>query len=182
MEHDSKNPRVTDAVHLESTPTPAVDTRHMDSENLPLKAAIKQYPRVVAYCLALTTAILLWGYDFVIVGSITGVSNFQRDYGRLLDDEWIIPASWLGLWSAAQPIGSVVGAFFGGWVQDRLGRRLTLRIGAFISIASVAVIFCSYLPETLDGKRGTFFAGKLFQGYALGMVKIMTMVSTPEFC
>ena len=43
-----------------------------DNEEIPFLQAIRRYPKIAAYCLALTTSILLWGYDLVIVSSVTG--------------------------------------------------------------------------------------------------------------
>ena len=54
--------------HLETTsPTP----------DQTLWQSIKKWPRVVIYCLALNTAILLYGYDLVIVGTVSAMPAFQ---------------------------------------------------------------------------------------------------------
>jgi MFS family permease len=87
-----------------------------------------------------------------------------------LDDEWILPSNWLALWNVASPIGSMIGAPAGGWFQDRVGRRTALGVTSFLSALSVAIMYVSYLPEAIDGRRGCFLAGKFFQGAAIGGV------------
>jgi MFS transporter, SP family, general alpha glucoside:H+ symporter len=67
-------------------------------KELPLLEAIRKYGRTVKFFLGLTTAILLFGYDNVLVGSVTAVGAFQNAYGELFDGKWIIPAHWLSAW------------------------------------------------------------------------------------
>lgn len=59
--------------HVENTTSAASDTVKKTS----LIADLKQSPKVAAYCLALTTGILLYGYDLVIVGNVSSMPNFQ---------------------------------------------------------------------------------------------------------
>lgn len=43
----------------------------------PLWQSIKKFHRIVGYCLALSSAILLYGYDLVIVGTVAAMPQFQ---------------------------------------------------------------------------------------------------------
>lgn len=43
----------------------------------PLWQLLKRWPKVVMYCLALSSAILLYGYDLVIVGTVSAMPAFQ---------------------------------------------------------------------------------------------------------
>jgi len=43
----------------------------------PLWQLLKQWPKVVMYCLTLSSAILLYGYDLVIVGTVSAMPAFQ---------------------------------------------------------------------------------------------------------
>ena len=40
-------------------------------------AAVKQSPKILGYCLALASGILLFGYDLVIVGNVSAMPEFQ---------------------------------------------------------------------------------------------------------
>lgn len=44
---------------------------------LSLWQAFKLYPRVVGYCFGLSSAILLYGYDLVVVGAVSALPQFQ---------------------------------------------------------------------------------------------------------
>ncbi|KAL4891493.1 MFS general substrate transporter [Aspergillus ambiguus] len=137
---------------------------------------LKQSPKIAAYCLALTTGILLYGYDLVIVGNVSSMPNFQRDFGRELDGHLIIPSLWLGLWNVANPIGGIFGAITSGFVQDRAGRRLALAVASIVSAAGVAVAYVSNLPARILTRRAVFFVAKFVQGYAVQM--IMSSIQT----
>lgn len=186
MTTDAKNLPMAVVEHHEGTP-PGTSHRLEDAappqeEHLNLRAAVRLYPKVAGWCMALTTAIILWGYDMVIVGSITAVPAFQRDYGvwSPSEDEYIFPATWLGLWSASSPLGSTFGSIAGGFIQDRIGRKKSLNIGSLICVAGIFVIFFSQWVEHLDSKRGAFFAGKVIQGFATGIIKVQCLTWISE--
>lgn len=55
-------------------------------------------------------------------------------------------------------------------MQDKIGRRLAMAISSFLSALAVAVMYISYLPEDITGRRVAFLMGKFFQGGAIGAV------------
>lgn len=171
-------PRVAELENV--TSFSSVEDSEDENRHLPLVQSVKLYPKVVGYCFGLTTVILLWGYDLVIVGTVQALPVFQRDFGVLLDDDWIIPAMWLALWLAFTPLGAVLGAVAGGWFQDRVGRRMCLAVGSAISAIGVAIIFVANLPEGKDSRRGTFLAGKTVQGFAIGVVLVQSQTYVSE--
>ncbi|KAF2191520.1 MFS general substrate transporter [Zopfia rhizophila CBS 207.26] len=180
-DHDSYDKTNSpDVKHTEiSTPT-TTNTEAEADDKLTLWQAIKKYRRVVGYTFGLTSAILLYGYDNVIVGTVSGMPGFQEDFGRKLNGKWILPSAWLALWNLSSPIGAMAGSLFGGWFQDRVGRRVALAFGSFISAIAVAVCYVSYLPADIDGRRGAFLVGKLIQGAAVGVVMAATQTYMSE--
>lgn len=113
------------------------------------------------------------------MGTVAALPHFQKDYGRFLYGKWIIPATWLALWHAFGPIGSVIGGVSAGWFQDRVGRRWSLATGSLISAIGVAILYVSNLPADYDARRGVFLAGKTLQGLSTGFVlaTIQTYIS-----
>ncbi|TDZ35738.1 MFS transporter fmqE [Colletotrichum spinosum] len=138
--------------------------------HLTLWQSIKKWRRVVFYCIGMTSAILMYGYDYVIVGTVSAMPSFQQDFGQQLDNKWILPSLWLGLWNFVSPGCSMIGALVGGIFQDRYGRRSSLAVGSFLSAIGVAVCFISNQSSDIHARRGIFLAGKGFQGGAIGMV------------
>ena len=47
------------------------------SEKVTLWQSVKIYPKVVGYCVGVTAAILLYGYDLAIVGTVSAMPEFQ---------------------------------------------------------------------------------------------------------
>ncbi|KAH0428445.1 maltose permease [Colletotrichum camelliae] len=138
--------------------------------HLTLWQSIKKWRRVVLYCIGMTSAILLYGYDYVIVGTVSAMPSFQRDFGQRLDGKMILPSLWLGLWNFVSPGCSMIGALVGGIFQDKFGRRPSLAVGSFLSAVGVAICFVSNLSPDINERRVIFLAGKGFQGGAIGMV------------
>ncbi|KHO01248.1 General substrate transporter [Metarhizium album ARSEF 1941] len=151
--------------------------RHLErngAANLTLWQSVKRYRNVVWCCLGLTTTILLYGYDYVIVGATSAMPSFQRDFGSKHEGRWIIPSLWLGLWTLASPGGSILGAIAGGQIQDWVGRRASIAIGCFLSAIAVAICYVSYMPADIGTRRGVFLGGKTFQGLTIGIVTTTT--------
>ncbi|KAL6702488.1 hypothetical protein ACN47E_001613 [Coniothyrium glycines] len=149
---------------------PSISNSQCDDEQRTLWQNVKKYRKVVYITLGLTSPILLYGYDYVIVGTVSAMPYFQQDFGILFEDKWILPSTWLALWNVSSPIGGMLGALFGGWLQDKIGRRLTLGISSFLSAIGVAIMYISYLPDGITGRRVAFLVGKFFQGGAIGAV------------
>lgn len=181
VDPEKQDPNTT-VSRYESETSSTNDDPHAD---LRLKPAIRQYSKLVCYILGLSTVIILWGYDLVVVGSVTALDPFQRDFGvfdKIEDgkEKWIIPAIWLSLWQAFPGIGQLVGAISAGPLQDRLGRKPCLLIGSFITVFSVLIEFLANRAHSVDGKRGVFLAGKIVQGYALALIKMQTLTWVSE--
>ncbi|KAL4782141.1 general substrate transporter [Aspergillus varians] len=140
----------------------------------------KRFPKTVAWCLALASGILLYGYDLVIVGNVSSMPEFQKDFGRQLDGKLIIPSLWLGLWNIANPIGGILGALAGGYIQDRAGRCCSLTIASIVSAMGVAVAYVSSLSSDIITRRSVFFVAKLVQGFAVNMAMCTTQTYMSE--
>ncbi|KAM0670263.1 hypothetical protein MY8738_005428 [Beauveria namnaoensis] len=138
--------------------------------HLSLWQAIKKWNCVFWYSLAISSTILMFGYDFVIVGNSSSMPAFQQDFGEFYQGRWIIPSLWLGLWTFISPGGMMFGSLFVGYFQDWCGRKASFFVSAILAAIAVAICFCSQYPDDILHRRGTFLAGKGVQGLALGMM------------
>ncbi|KIW65451.1 hypothetical protein PV04_07710 [Phialophora macrospora] len=161
------------AMHVEDAPPTGISA----PAKLSLWQAIQRWPKVAGYCLALTTAILLWGYDMAMVGNLASLPEFQHDYGVFYEDEWIIESKWMSAWNAGSPIGMMLGALAGGVLIDHYGRRLSLGLGSLSSSVGVAVIWVS---QYSGNPQGIFLLGKLLMGLAIGVVVTATQTYMSE--
>ncbi|KAM0425483.1 hypothetical protein ACHAPT_009272 [Fusarium lateritium] len=166
-------------VPLETT----TSTQSMKNEletQLPIGKALKKYPKIARYCLAMTIPIIGWGYDLLVVGAITGEDSFKADYGNKIDGEMTIPGDWLSLWMGLPPAGAALGAMLGGWLQNRIGRKLSLMAGSIMSAIAIACIFFSHLPPDRDTKRLVITIGLTFQGFTVGIIKTTCLTWVSE--
>ena len=95
------------------------DTEIQGNMDETLRDSISLYPKLILYCIGLSSSFLLSGYDTVIVGTITAVPRFQADFGEAYAKRYIIPSVWMSLWSALGFIGTIIGAAVAGPWQDR---------------------------------------------------------------
>ncbi|OJJ85405.1 uncharacterized protein ASPGLDRAFT_45371 [Aspergillus glaucus CBS 516.65] len=170
-------------------PSPPKDKKrsHIESNEIEPNIAeetlcdsISLYPKIIFYCIGLSSSFLLSGYDTVIVGTVTAIPRFQQDFGELFEDRHIIPSVWMSLWSALGFIGSIIGAAAAGPWQDRSGRRWPLAWGSLISAAAIAILYVSNVPEDINTRRGVFLFGKIVQGFAIGVVTAVTQTYISE--
>ncbi|OAK97185.1 MFS general substrate transporter [Phaeosphaeriaceae sp. SRC1lsM3a] len=141
---------------------------------------IKRYRKVCWITIALTSAILLYGYDNVVVGTVSAMPLFQRDFGVFFEGAWILPSGWLAAWNVASPLGAMAGSLGGGWLNDKIGRRRALGMNAFLAAIGVAIMYVSYLPADINGRRVCFMMGKFFQGIAIGGLMSATQTYMSE--
>jgi MFS family permease len=153
---------------MEQTHTNIPATDEYSPDNIPLLQAVRLYPKIVACAFGLALAFLLTGYDTVILGTITAVPYFKQEFGEFYNGSYIIPATWLSVWSAIGPVGSMVGAVNAGWFQDRIGRRWSLALSCVVCAAGIAIAFCSNLPSEMNSRRGAFLVGRTVQGWGVG--------------
>ncbi|KAF2025397.1 MFS general substrate transporter [Setomelanomma holmii] len=126
---------------------------------------VKKYRKVTYITFGLTSAILLYGYDNVVVGTISAMPVFQKDFGIFFEGKWILPSTWLALWNIASPIGAMAGSLFGGWLQDKIGRRLALALSSFLSAIGI-------LPPVLRGSGMALFPAFTLLGQLTGALVI----------
>ncbi|KAM0229671.1 hypothetical protein ACHAP5_011581 [Fusarium lateritium] len=155
----------------DSTTKQSVKSEDDGDDQLPLRKALKKYPKIAGYCLAMTIPVIGWGYDLVVVGSVVGVDTFVNDYGEKIKGKMDIPGNWLSLWMGLPPAGAAIGSLLGGWLQNKIGRKWTLFMGTMVSVVAIACMFFSHVPEPLATKRMLLTAGLTIQGFTVGVIK-----------
>jgi MFS family permease len=150
----------------------------MNYEHLTVIQAFRRWPRASLISLALALNILLWGYDTGIVGGMSSLVEYRKVFGYYDEGEkdYLIRGIWLSLWAAGFPVGTMSGAVIGGQIQDIIGRKSTLFIGCILSIGAITIC---YLADLTSMPEGTYLAGKITQGMAVGvlMCSVQTYLS-----
>ena len=132
----------------------SVDKKKIDEAIIKVFEIILNTKNVTARYIAGIVIASVWldAYDFASFSY--GVNSFQATF------PWI-PAWLLGLVAIATDIGALFGTIFGGWLTDRLGRRIMFAVN--MALFTLAAIGAGFAPDPY-----TAFALRTALGFALG--------------
>ncbi|CAG8978802.1 hypothetical protein HYALB_00012636 [Hymenoscyphus albidus] len=136
---------------------------------------VKRYRASVMWSAFVGMAGINWGMDVLLSNGIISVPAFQRDYGYMFENSYIISASWQIAFNTAASIGGFFGAIGSGYVVNKWGTKLTLAVACMVSIAAV------YL-QTFTMDMGLLMVGKLINGATLGAFLTITSSYAAEVC
>ncbi|KAG1726395.1 maltose permease [Suillus lakei] len=103
--------------------------------------AMRTYWRAFAWCLFINMGALLWGYDSQIGGGLLSVPSFRRDFGSLIDQQYVLAASWQSAFNSVSSIGGMAGAFSLGYISELFGRRGAVAVACSVSIVGILLQF-----------------------------------------
>ena len=137
---------------------------------------LKLYPKAIMWSVILSTAIVMEGYDVVLMGSFYAHPAFVAKYGELNQDgTYGIPAAWQAGLSNAMAVGQILGLFVTGYVSERFGYRKTIMVSLLMITGFISVLFFAPNKETL-------LAGELLMGLPLGVFQTITVTYASEVC
>lgn len=133
--------------HYEDKVSDAANAHEQDKQ-LHVWDALKKHKKAVFWSMALSTSLVMEGYDLVIINSFYGQEQFQRKYGTLTaDGKYAITAPWQTGLSNSALVGQIIGLAINGYLSQRIGYRKTM-MGAmvFMAAAIFIVFFAPSLP------------------------------------
>ncbi|KAK9250025.1 general substrate transporter [Lipomyces tetrasporus] len=141
-----------------------------------LRQALKIYPKAVAWSIVLSSAIIMEGYDTLLLGSFYAFPAFNEKFGTLQPDgSYVISAAWQSGLSNGGQVGQICGLYFAGYAADRFGYRKTM-IAALIAIA--AFVFIQFFAPNVQ----TLLAGYILCGLPWGAFQTITCAYAAEVC
>ena len=141
-----------------------------------LLQGIKLYPKAVAWSVFLSTAVIMEGFDTVLMNSFYAQPQFQAQFGTTNEaGEYYISAAWQAGLSNAVRVGEILGLFINGWSAERIGYRWTMII-SLLTLA--AFIFLPFFAQNIE----TLLAGQLTMGVPFGVFQTVTTVYASEVC
>jgi MFS transporter, SP family, general alpha glucoside:H+ symporter len=145
-------------------------------QNQTFLQAIKQYPKAVAWSVLLSTAIVMEGYDTVLLANLYGLPQFEKRYGYAQPDgSYVIPASWRSGLNNGANVGEILGLFITGIVQDAIGYRKTIMGALFLVICFIFIVFfATSLPMLL--------VGEILCGIPWGVFQTLTTAYAADVC
>lgn len=119
---------------------------------------IKENPFVLKLALSAGLGGLLFGYD---TGVISGALLYIRDDFKEVDQNTTLQEIIVSMAVA----GAIVGAAFGGWVNDRFGRRFALLLADALFFLGAILMAVAPNPRVL-------ISGRVFVGLGVGMASM----------
>ncbi|KAK9313227.1 general substrate transporter [Lipomyces starkeyi] len=150
----------------------ATDQEHQMS----IIGAIKLYPKAVGWSIVLSLAIIMEGYDLILLGSLYAFPTFVRKYGELQPNgSYQIPAAWqAGLGNGARA-GEILGLFVTGIISERIGYRKTMLGALFALTGFVFILFFAKDIVMLQ-------IGEVLCGIPWGVFQTLTTTYAAEVC
>ncbi|KAJ5144322.1 maltose permease [Penicillium atrosanguineum] len=151
--------------------------RHYEREHtLTLTQAIRKYPMAIFWTLAISTGVLMEGYDQGLLSSFYGFPAFQKQFGTSVGNrKYNISAPWQSGLSQAVHVGQIFGLFINGWAVDRFGYRYTMMLSSSLIAALVFMQFFAPRVEVL-------LVAELLIGFPLSTFLVSIMVYAAEIC
>ncbi|CAJ2501383.1 Uu.00g042360.m01.CDS01 [Anthostomella pinea] len=143
---------------------------------MPLRQAIKLYPKAILWSIFFSTAIAMEGYDLVLVQSFFAFPAFAEKYG-VLDSKgkYGIPAPWQAGLSNGARVGEILGLFVNGIVCDKFGFRKTM-VGTLVLLCGL--IFIPFFAQNIE----TIQVGQILLGIPWGVFQTLTTAYAAEVC
>jgi len=138
--------------------------------------AFKTYPKAMLWSIAVSTAIIMEGYDIVLVTSLFAQPAFTSRYGTYsTKGGWQIPGPWQSALGTAPTIGAIFGAFANGYLTHKFGYRKVLLVSLLSIIAFIFLLFFATSTTML-------LIGLIFCGIPWGVFATMAPAYASEVC
>lgn len=117
---------------------------------------IRLYPMAVFFSFALSLAVVMEGYDTVLLGNFYGIPAFAKKYGSRAVingvETYQVSAVWQSGLTNGQQCGQIIGLFINGLVSERIGyRKMMLGCLAFVMCTIFITFFAVNVHMLLAG-------------------------------
>ncbi|KAH7014420.1 general substrate transporter [Microdochium trichocladiopsis] len=167
---DAPQPREA-AVILTDAQEAAVEEKQMT-----LREGLRVCPKAIFWSLAMSTCIVMEGYDTFLLGNLYGQPAFRKQFGVLISaatDTYEIPAQWQAGLGNGSSCGQLIGLLLGGYCSERFGFHRT-------AIGSLAVITCLIFMQFFAPSLPVLLAGIVLFGIPLGMLQTTPIIYAQE--
>ena len=141
------------------------------------RQAIKLYPKAAAWSVLLSTAIVMEGYDTLLLANFFALPQFNEKYGTYdaKTKSYQISAAWRSGLTNGVSVGEILGLYVTGIIQERLGYRKTI-MGALVLITGF--IFINFFAVNVK----MLLVGEILCGIPWGVFQTITTAYASEVC
>ncbi|KAK3725124.1 hypothetical protein LTR37_000635 [Vermiconidia calcicola] len=137
---------------------------------------LKLHHHAVGWSVLLSTAIIMEGFDIVLIQSLLAVAEFQRNFGEQLPDgSYQVTAAWQAGFTNGAIVGELIGLMLNGIIADKFGFKKTM-IGALSLVT--AFIFIPFFAHNIV----QLLVGLILMGIPWGVFQTLTCTYAAEVC
>ncbi|KAG8938943.1 hypothetical protein FRC04_007229 [Tulasnella sp. 424] len=143
-----------------------------------LREAFETHKKAIFWSMALSAALIMEGYDVVVIGSYYGHPAFLKRFGVEAPgttNGYVIPAQWQSALSNGSSAGGIIGLLFNGYAADRWGPKIVMMTSI---IALTGFIFIMVFANSLT----MLVIGEVFCGIPWGVFQTLTTAYASEVC
>ncbi|KAF1954002.1 maltose permease MAL61 [Byssothecium circinans] len=143
-------------------------------QSMTLREGIKLYPKAIAWSMLLSTAIIMEGFDIVLINNLMAVPAFKQKFGnRLPNGSYELTPAWQSGLSNGAYVGEILGLMINGIIAERYGFKKTM-IGALTGIAGL--IFIVFFVQNIQ----MLLCGLILMGIPWGVFQTLTTTYAAE--
>lgn len=144
--------------------------------SMTLLQGLKTYPKAVGWSVLLSTAIVMEGFDLVLINSLFALPAFQKEFGTQgADGSYQVSAAWQTGLSNGALVGEILGLFVAGIIAERFGFKKTM-IGALVMVT--CFIFIVFFAQNIT----MLLVGEILCGLPWGVFQTLTTTYAAEVC
>lgn len=146
-------------------------------KQMSLGRALKLYPKAALWSIVLSTALVMEGYDTLLLANFYALPTFSKKYGELnpTTGKYNISAPWRSGLSDGAAVGEIIGLFLTGLISERIGYRKTI-LGALVMITGF--IFITFFAVDIK----MLLVGEILCGLPWGVFQTITTAYASEVC
>ncbi|ORY23125.1 MFS maltose permease MalP [Naematelia encephala] len=142
--------------------------------SLTLRQGLKAYRKAIGWSILLSSAVIMEGYDTILIGSYLGFASFNNTFGnQVVDGTPSITAPWQSAVTNGAYIGEILGLQVTGYLVNWYGNKKVMT-GA--TVLMIAFIFISFFGKSLPVQ----LVGQILCGIPWGVYQTVTTVYASE--
>ena len=144
--------------------------------NMTLLEGLRAYPKAMGWSIALSTCIIMEGYDLILIGNFYAMKAFNRKYGtKDAEGNYSISAAWQSGLTNGANVGEILGLYVSGWLAERFGYTRVLA-------AALVMIACFIFINFFSVSLAMLEVGEVLCGIPWGVFQTLTTTYAAEVC
>jgi MFS transporter, SP family, general alpha glucoside:H+ symporter len=147
-----------------------------NEHHMTLMQGLRTYPKAVGWSMLISLAIVMEGFDLILLNNLFAYDEFNKQFGKLQPDgSYQVSAAWQSGLSNGALVGEILGLFVTGIIAERYGYRKTIMGALCLVVCFVFIVFFSKSITQL-------LIGEILLGIPWGVFQTITTTYAAEVC